>query len=124
MSKKRSREEALTDTQLIEIYEDLANLDGNIRIKAAHRLLTTFIAGHGAHETQVHTILKRLLRGLCSGRKAARLGFSVALTECLIALFGSSEQNASSFYDISGILQILEDQTQVSKGSSGQVSQM
>lgn len=88
MSKKRRREQPAVDTQLVEIYEDLANVDEKIRLRAAHTLLTNFVSNGKATGDQLNKILRRLIRGLCSCRKAARLGFSIALTEFLTELLG------------------------------------
>lgn len=121
MSKKRRRDQPAVDTQLVEIYEDLANVDENIRLKAAHALLTNFVREGKASGEQLHEILRRLLRGLCSGRKAARLGFSVALTELLIEILGPNGRKVPGFHDILGIIETLKKQTQVSGHVSGQV---
>ncbi|KAL9101777.1 MAG: hypothetical protein Q9163_002996 [Psora crenata] len=119
MWKKRQREKPAVDTQLVEIYEDLASEDETIRIKAAHHLLTKVVAGPEANGEQLAKILSRLMRGLCSGRKAARIGFSVALTEFLTELLGPHKRDVPLFQDISGILRILQDTTGTS-GISGQ----
>ncbi|KAL9615238.1 MAG: hypothetical protein Q9167_000332 [Letrouitia subvulpina] len=111
MSKKRRRELRSVDLQLVEIYEDLANEAENIRLKAAQTLLLKICLNKKAESVDVAEVLRRLIRGLCSGRKAARLGFSVALTECLSQLQIS---NISEFVDI------LEQQTQTSGNVSGQ----
>jgi DNA polymerase phi len=119
MSKKRPREVTAPDTRLIEIYDDLANEDEEIRLKAAHALLSQFSSKDTTIE-QRKTILKRLFRGLCSGRKAARLGFSIALTEFLSQVFlpyiDDQKINASEIIDL------LESQTAVEGSTSGQVS--
>jgi DNA polymerase phi len=119
MSKKRPREAVTPDTRLIEIYEDLANEDEEIRLKAAYVLLTQFSTKNTTIEQQ-KTVLKRLFRGLCSGRKAARLGFSVALTEFLSQLFlpHVEEQEIKA----SDIIDLLESETTVDGSTSGQVS--
>lgn len=119
MSKKRPREVVAPDTRLIEIYEDLANEDEEIRLKAAYALLSQFSTKDATIEQQ-KTILKRLFRGLCSGRKAARLGFSVALTEFLSQVFLPyiDEQKIKA----SEIIDLLEAQTAVEGSTSGQVS--
>ena len=78
MGRKRHREDATEVSRRTEVYEDLAHLDPSIRLKAAQTLLTQLVPG--ADADQLNEILRRLIRGLCSGRKAARLGFSVALT--------------------------------------------
>ena len=122
MSKKRHRERTAIDTQLVEIYEDLANEDESIRLKAAHTLLTKFGVGHRNDSEQLNGILRRLFRGLCSGRKAARVGFSIALTEFLTQLFGPPRRDETAFQDATGILQKLKEQTTATNGTSGQVS--
>ena len=78
MGQKRRREAPVEATRRTEVYEDLAHVDQSTRLKAAHTLLTEFVPG--ANPDHLQNILRRLIRGLCSGRKAARLGFSVALT--------------------------------------------
>jgi DNA polymerase phi len=118
MSKKRPREAVAPDTRLIEIYEDLANEDEEIRLKAAYVLLTQFSTKNTTIEQQ-KTVLKRLFRGLCSGRKAARLGFSVGLTEFLSQVFlHVDEQEIKA----SEIIDLLESETTVDGSTSGQVS--
>ena len=119
MSKKRQREVKATDTKLIEIYDDLANDDEEIRLKAAYALLSRFSANTTIDQHK--NILKRLFRGLCSGRKAARLGFSVALTEFLsqvILAYIDGEE-----IEVLEIVDLLESQTAVDGSTSGQVGQ-
>jgi len=120
--KKRSREVLAVDTQLVEIYDDLANLDGAIRLKAARNLLTQFVSGGRADGDRLNEMLRRLIKGLCSGRKAARLGFSIALTEFLTELLGTERPEVPSFQDVSGVIRVLNEQTNVTGNVSGQVS--
>ena len=122
MSRKRQREKSAVNTELVEIYDDLANEDGSIRLKAAHSLLTKFVSGPEKDDGQLGKILQRLLRGLCSGRKAARIGFSIALTEFLTELLGSSKRVPPPFQDILGVIGELKNQTTITSGVSGQVS--
>ena len=122
MSKKRPRERSTVDTHLVEIYEDLANVDEGIRLKAAHSLLIEFIHQEKASGVQLNEILRRLIRGLCSSRKAARLGFSVALTEFLVELFGHSHKHVEGFQNMIELLETLKVQTHVTGNLSGQVS--
>ena len=122
MSKKRLREHPTVDTRLVEIYEDLASVDEKILLKAAHRLLTEFILQEKASGEQLNEILRRLIRGLCSSRKAARLGFSVALTEFLVELFGHDKKHVEGFQALPELLETLKAQTHVTSNVSGQVS--
>ena len=119
MSKKRAREVKATDTQLIEIYEDLANENEEIRLKAAHTLLTKFSDPAKTTLEQHKVIVGRLFRGLCSGRKAARLGFSIALTEFISQVFQPYLDNR--VIGAVDIVDNLESQTAVEGGTSGQV---
>jgi len=118
--KKRRREQPLVDTQLIEIYEDLANIDEKIRLKACHSLLINFVS-ETANGDQLNKILTRLFRGLCSGRKAARLGFSVALTEILTELLGPRGRKVPGSQSIPDLIRTLQEQTRTSGNVSGQV---
>lgn len=119
--RKRHREQPALDTQLIEIYDDLSNIDEKIRLKACHTLLTIFVFEGHADGDQLNKILRRLFRGLCSGRKAARLGFSVALTQLLIELLGPRRKKVAEFQNIPDLIQTLQKQTHVSGNVSGQV---
>ena len=122
MLKKRRRDLPAVDVQLVEIYEDLANVDEAIRLKAAHTLLTIFVSERKASGDQLNEILRRLIRGLCSGRKAARLGFSIALTEALTELLGPERQHVPGVQDIPELIETLQKQTRITGGLSGQVS--
>ena len=121
MSKKRLREKPAVDTQLAEIYEDLANVDESIRLKAAQSLISSFVLRKETTSDHLHQILNRLFRGLCSGRKAARLGFSVALTISLEVLFPSSGERSSNLQNVEEIIDLLKSNTQVAASAHGQV---
>ena len=120
MSKKRHRERPAVDTQLAEIYEDLAHVDERIRLKAAHALIANFTVKNKITGGQFLEILQRLFRGLCSGRKAARLGFSVALAEFLNALTGLELTTKAA--DVQKIVSLYSTSTQVSNDADGQVN--
>ena len=125
MTKKRKREQPSCDTQLVGVYEDLANENEEVRLKAAHNLLSRCSPESSPTGEEVLKILKRLIRGLCSGRKAARLGFSVALTELLIELLGPTRTDVPNLdLSISELIGLLKDQTHIGGNVSGQVSQM
>lgn len=118
MSKKRRRQVIAVNTQLIEIYEDLSNPDEDIRLKAAKNLILTI---NSYTREQVHEILRRLVKGLCSGRKAARIGFSIALTELQVQLFDSDAVNNSSLATVLDVIEALEKETRIGGNVSGQV---
>lgn len=123
MSKKRPREAPAIDTQLVEIYEDLANDDEEIRLQATHDLLIKASPESGLTAEQLKEILRRLTRGLCSGRKGARLGFSIALTELQSQVFGASANHALPM-SLADLVQSLKKETEVAGNISGQVSAM
>ena len=121
MTNKRQREQPSVDTQLVEIFEDLSNEGEDIRLKAAQRLLAKISPSNHPSSEQLQKILTRLIKGLCSGRKAARLGFSVVLTEFLICLFGTSKSDSVNQLTIPKLLETLEKQTYIGGNVSGQV---
>lgn len=118
-SKKRRRETVNVDVKLVEIYEDLTNEQDEIRLKAAQALVSQFTPDKSPDDEQITKTLQRLFRGLCSSRKAARIGFSIALTEVLSQLFVHSRE--SSVRKVSNVLDIWESQSDASKSESGQV---
>ena len=109
------------NTELVEIYENLANPDEEIRFRAAQGLLLKVSSNAGFTDEQLNEILRRLVRGLCSGRKAARLGFSIALTEFLIQLQDFDTRSLQTPITISEVIEVLKKQTQISGSVSGQV---
>ena len=121
MANKRRREEVAIDTQLVEIYEDLTNINGEIRLKAAQALLLRVAPEANPSAQQITEILRRLLRGLCSGRKAARLGFSIALTELLAQLFGPTCTSVTGSQSIPELIETLKSQTHTTGHVSGEV---
>lgn len=118
-TKKRRREPYNVDIKLVEIYEDLASEKNEVRLKAAQALVSQFIPDKNPTDEQIQRTLHRLFRGLCSSRKAARVGFSIALTEILSQVFASSRE--SSEIDVPKVLSIWESQSDSSGSDSGQV---
>ncbi|RVX71831.1 hypothetical protein B0A52_04230 [Exophiala mesophila] len=116
-SKKRKRE---VDVELVKVYEELADQDETVRLNAARTLLSQIFKAGVTSEEQTTNILRRLFRGLCSGRKAARLGFSVALTELLSQLSVTEASAADSPISSATIVHILEGETTPETGTSGQ----
>ncbi|KAB8074737.1 DNA polymerase phi-domain-containing protein [Aspergillus leporis] len=117
-NKKRRREPSNVDTKLVEIYEDLANEKDEIRLKAAQALVSQFTPDVNPTDEQIKKVLERLFRGLCSSRKAARIGFSIALTEVLTQVL--SEPRESSEIDIPRVVRFWEAQSNAAGGESGQ----
>jgi hypothetical protein len=120
-TKKRRREPYNVDVKLVEIYEDLASEKDEIRLRAAQGLVSQFTPDKNPTDEQIKKTLQRLFRGLCSSRKAARIGFSIALTEVLTQVF-SSERESSEF-GIADALKIWESQSNSTGSETGQVRQ-
>lgn len=79
-SRKRRVEFGVADAKLAALYNDLSDDVKATRLKAAADLIRTLA---DADAEALDKSLTRLIRGLCSSRKAARSGFSVALIEIL-----------------------------------------
>lgn len=107
---------------MVEIYDDLANESEDIRIKAAHALLIRISSdsNDGLRE-QFNEVFQRLVRGLCSSRKAARIGFSVALTELLSQRWGQHRDHGAHVLNTTELIDTLIKQTEASGKISGQV---
>jgi DNA polymerase phi len=118
-SKKRRREPVNVNIKLMEIYEDLASENDEVRLKAAQALVSQFTPDKSLNDEDIQKALQRLFRGLCSSRKAARIGFSIALTEMLTQVFAVGR---SSSLDVQGVLGVWEGVSDASGGESGQVS--
>ena len=121
MAKKRARTEDSHATRLAEAFEDLASLDETIRLKAAHDLIGNFVA-ISDNEEQLDEILRRLINGLCSSRKSARLGFSVALSEALSIKLKRSEETSSYVSDLCKLVDVIKEHTRVGSNASSQVN--
>jgi DNA polymerase phi len=82
-SRKRRLDYSQADAQLAKIYNDLADDVQAVRIKAAGEVIRNLSANSDLQVERIEKAIARLIKGLCSGRKAARLGFSIALSEVL-----------------------------------------
>jgi DNA polymerase phi len=84
-----------------ELYDLLSSIDENDRKAASDRIVSTLLGAdgeEGAPEPVLERhVCKRLIRGLASSRKAARVGFSLALTEILQQLFGPKNLAESTY---------------------------
>lgn len=82
-SRKRRLDYSEADAQLAKIYNDLADDVQAVRIKAAGEVIRNLSVKSDHQIERIEKAITRLIKGLCSGRKAARLGFSIALSEVL-----------------------------------------
>jgi DNA polymerase phi len=82
-AQKRRRQYSKQDQKLAKIYNELADERNDVRIKAAKDFVTEFAANKNPDGEGLEKAFTRLIRGLCSGRKAARFGFFIALSELL-----------------------------------------
>ncbi|KAL2827137.1 putative DNA polymerase V [Aspergillus cavernicola] len=119
-SKKRRREAVNVDTKQVEIYEDLASENDEVRLKAAQALVSQFTPDKNPTDEQIKKTLQRLFRGLCSSRKAARIGFSIALTEVLTQVFSAEAERDGTEFTVSTVLGIWESVSNAAGGESGQ----
>ena len=124
MANKRRRELGNVDTQLMETYEDLADVNDETRLKAAQALLLRIAPETSPTAQRVTEILRRLFRGLCSSRKAARIGFSIALTEILTQLYSHTTASVPGILDKLELIEMLKEQTQAAGKVSGEVWNM
>ncbi|KAI5285503.1 DNA-directed DNA polymerase [Ascosphaera atra] len=116
--RKRRRDPVNVDVKLVEIYEDLTNFDPEVRIKAALELVQRYTPDKNPSDEDIEKVLKRLFRGLCSGRKAARLGFATALTEILIQIFEREVSETS--ITVAKAIELWETQTTLVGDPAGQ----
>lgn len=80
---KKPRTYSREDAEFAKIYEDLADEVGKKRFDATKILLDKLSLDPAPVADVFAKVLRRLIRGLCSSRKAARSGFFLALTEFL-----------------------------------------
>lgn len=108
----------------VELYERLASEDERQRIDAADEIVSKLFTGQAISEKIVLRHLeRRLFRGLASGRKGARLGFGVVLTEILSQIFGinrkfSEDRHVSLKFE--AIFALLKAKTKPEGDLSGQ----
>ncbi|KAF8852497.1 putative DNA polymerase V [Acephala macrosclerotiorum] len=82
----------------VELYTLLSSDEEEKRLGAAIAVVSGLLGGDGVGEPTLQRHLERkLFRGLASGAKSARLGFSIALTEILGQLFGTKDLAAQKY---------------------------
>ncbi|KAF2012208.1 hypothetical protein BU24DRAFT_352794 [Aaosphaeria arxii CBS 175.79] len=121
--KLRHRQLDGDELKLLKLYEDLAAESDNVRLEAAKQLIMRFSpdADPAPSAEAVEKALNRIIRGLCSQRKAARVGFCVTLTELLRQLFGSSGKKIEGFnVDVKTLIGLVEEKTKVEGNVPGQ----
>jgi DNA polymerase phi len=97
------------------LYEFLGSEDPEERLAAAGVIIFGLLDGEGVPQTDLwRHIDRRLFRGLASGRKGSRIGFSLVLTELLSQLYGAKGLARIKYPDLSFeklFKQLLENTT-------------
>jgi len=114
---KKQRQFTVQDSKLAKLYEELASEVSSARIKAAKDLLLEL---SDVDQAVVKKSITRLIKGLCSSRKAARLGFFVALTELLRQSFDAEFQQNTAV-GVDELVELVTRTTSVEGKASGQV---
>jgi len=123
-SAKRRRTYTDADAKLAKIYEDLANDDAKARVSAAidlvHKCVALVKSGEDADREAFSRIQVRLIRGLCSNRKGARIGFSLAFTEVLHATTADLWSDGSETIEthVETLLKLIRDQAKADYASA------
>ncbi|KAK5712586.1 DNA-directed DNA polymerase [Elasticomyces elasticus] len=91
-SRKRRLDNGEANVKLTQAYNDLSDEIPSVRLRGAGDLCKYLVAESTDQAHRIDVAVDRLIKGLCSGRKAARLGFSVALSEVLRLAFTVSGQ--------------------------------
>ncbi len=106
----------------VGLYNKLASEDVDERLDAAGKVIEGLFGGEGVSgECLTRHLERRLFRGLASGRKGARLGYSVVLAEILSQLFGENEgETRYPWLSFEKMLDILKSKTKPEGDLSGQ----
>jgi DNA polymerase phi len=119
---KRRRQITEEHLKLSKLYEDLAAESDEVRIEAATKLITKFAPENKPAAKDLEAALIRLIKGLCSQRKAARVGFSLTLTELLRQIFGPKKDEIEGFeLDVAAVIKMVEEKTKVEGNVPGRV---
>lgn len=102
---KRRKDYTEEDAKLAKLYDELSSELQRVQLDAAASLVE-----HYVQHDRSSSVLIRLIRGLCSSRKAARLGFFTALVEVL----RSREEDSG----IEDVLRKIEEHTEPIGGAS------
>ena len=108
------------DARLAQLYNDLSDEVKATRLKAAAELVRSL---RGTDPERIGQALTRLVKGLCSSRKASRSGFFVALSEVLpLAKDVEASIPSETHFEPSSLINKVESLTQPESTSSNQVS--
>ncbi|KAF2031109.1 hypothetical protein EK21DRAFT_64168 [Setomelanomma holmii] len=111
---KRRRQNNEEQLKMSKLYDDLAAEADDTRLEAAKQLIIKFSPESKPAAKDVENALSRLINGLCSQRKAARIGFSLTLTELLRQLFGQKENAIEGFdLNVASLIKSVEEKTKV-----------
>jgi len=121
---KKRRTYTEEDAKLAKIYDNLASEEDQVRVNAAIDLVHTSESLNDSEEDgSKHALDKirvRLIKGLCSSRKGARIGFSLAFTEFLGVTLGLL--SGESFHQgVKDLITVIKKQTKA-EGGTRQVS--
>ncbi|KAH7058790.1 DNA polymerase phi-domain-containing protein [Macrophomina phaseolina] len=116
---KRRKQYTEQDAELARLFDRLADEARDVRLNAAKELVLKLSSSPTAE--LANKAIVRLIRGLNSGRKAARFGFFVALTETLRQLYGSSSKEIPGLEpNIHGLVKLVAELTTPEGKASGQ----
>ena len=119
-SRKRRVGYSDADAQQAKTYNDLADDIQAVRLKAARTLLERLSVNSPNQVPSIREALTRLVKGLCSGRKAARIGFSIALCEVLRLAFGLAYEHGAHELHLGAITEQVFKLTEAESKASGQ----
>jgi DNA polymerase phi len=119
---KRRRQINEEHLKLSKLYEDLTAESDEVRFEAAKQLIVKFSPENKPAAKDVEAALNRLIKGLCSQRKAARVGFSLTLTELLRQLFGQTDNAVEGLdLDVAAIIKMVDEKTEIEGNVPGRV---
>jgi hypothetical protein len=119
---KRRRQSNTDQVKLSKLYADLAAEEDDIRLEAAKHIIVNFSPENKPAAKDVEDALVRLIKGLCSQRKAARVGFSLTLTELLRQLFAAKQDGIEGLQlDVASVIKMVEEKTKAKGNVPGKV---
>jgi DNA polymerase phi len=119
---KRRRQSNTDQVKLSKLYADLAAEEDDVRLEAAKQIIVKFSPENQPAAKDVEDALVRLIKGLCSQRKAARVGFSLTLTELLRQLFAAKQDVIEGLkLDAASVIKMVEEKTKAKGNVPGKV---